>query len=136
MDSSIIVSRVELLRLRLRVAFQLLRILFKKSGSLVESFNLLKEIRQLYYKANGERLITKAAKVSGRYYWRLGSPGFPSKASVRLHENEINRFFPPSPKGLRTLFFAITNKCPLNCEHCFEWNNLNKKEESLTTDED
>ncbi|MBK6364942.1 MAG: radical SAM protein [Saprospiraceae bacterium] len=30
--------------------------------------------------------------------------------------------------------FAITNKCPLHCEHCFEWDNLNK-EEHLTTAE-
>ena len=26
------------------------------------------------------------------------------------------------------MFLAITCKCPLRCEHCFEWDNLNKKE--------
>ena len=30
--------------------------------------------------------------------------------------------------ALNFIFFAVTSKCPLKCEHCFEWDNLNKKE--------
>jgi MoaA/NifB/PqqE/SkfB family radical SAM enzyme len=29
---------------------------------------------------------------------------------------------------MRNVLFAITTKCPLQCEHCFEWNNLNLPE--------
>ena len=37
--------------------------------------------------------------------------------------------FPLAYSGkLSLVFFAITRKCPLQCEHCFEWDNLNKKE--------
>lgn len=79
-------------------------------------------------------MLTKVAKVDGRYYWRLGVPGYPSQALYRLQVNEVNRMFPGQyPIGLRTLFIAITKKCPLQCEHCFEWDNLNK-DDTLTTE--
>ena len=26
------------------------------------------------------------------------------------------------------VFLSVTKKCPLKCEHCFEWDNLNQKE--------
>ncbi|HEV7622321.1 MAG TPA: radical SAM protein, partial [Flavisolibacter sp.] len=29
---------------------------------------------------------------------------------------------------LSFIFLAITRKCPMRCEHCFEWDNLNQKE--------
>jgi len=29
---------------------------------------------------------------------------------------------------LSFVFLAITRKCPMRCEHCFEWDNLNQKE--------
>ena len=38
----------------------------------------------------------------------------------------VNRF--------NNVFFAITKKCALQCEHCFEWENLNKYE-TLSDDE-
>jgi MoaA/NifB/PqqE/SkfB family radical SAM enzyme len=36
--------------------------------------------------------------------------------------------FPGIKEKLSFIFLAITRKCPLRCEHCFEWDNLNKKE--------
>jgi MoaA/NifB/PqqE/SkfB family radical SAM enzyme len=35
---------------------------------------------------------------------------------------------------LSFVFLAITRKCPMRCEHCFEWDNLNQKE-SFTKDD-
>jgi MoaA/NifB/PqqE/SkfB family radical SAM enzyme len=29
---------------------------------------------------------------------------------------------------VKFVFLAITRKCPMRCEHCFEWDNLNQKE--------
>jgi MoaA/NifB/PqqE/SkfB family radical SAM enzyme len=52
-----------------------------------------------------------------------------------MHENEVNRLISGQKKtGLRSLLFAITKKCPLNCEHCFEWDNLNQQEVLSTAD--
>jgi MoaA/NifB/PqqE/SkfB family radical SAM enzyme len=42
------------------------------------------------------------------------------------HNQPVNR--------LQAIQLAITNKCPMQCEHCCEWNNLNR-EETFTTDE-
>ena len=35
---------------------------------------------------------------------------------------------------LHMAFVAITKKCPLACEHCFEWDNLNKREKLSLSD--
>ena len=79
--------------------------------------------------------MSKIAQVDGRTYHRLGSPGFPSVASHRMYDNELSRLLTNNtPKGLRTLIIAITKKCPLNCEHCFEWENLNKEDVMTTSD--
>jgi MoaA/NifB/PqqE/SkfB family radical SAM enzyme len=114
---------------------QLFRIVLKSTCNPIKALKLIQRIREKYLSTFGEPLLTKASKVDHRYYWRLGAPGFPSKASVKMHENEVDRFFPSKTRtGLRTLFIAITKKCPLNCEHCFEWDNLNQ-EDHLTTSE-
>ncbi len=133
--TSIVASGTELRTVKLRVLWQLFRVMLKKSGGFLRALNLIKQIKEKYQRTFGEPLLTKIAKVDGRYFWRLAAPGFPSKASVRMHENEANRFIPnQAPTGLRSLLFAITKKCPMNCEHCFEWDNLKKKEELSTTD--
>ena len=65
----------------------------------------------------------------------MGAPGFPSEASKKMQDKEINRFFFSNPDvGLRTLFFAITKQCTMKCKHCFEWENLNKEDVLSTSD--
>ncbi|HLX93232.1 MAG TPA: radical SAM protein, partial [Puia sp.] len=74
--------------------------------------------------------ISKIYKVSGRYYANLYDPGWPSRSYNTSLKEELKRHaFPLKHTGnLNLVFFAITRKCPLRCEHCFEWDNLNKKE--------
>ena len=133
--STIVRGKWEMLKLKYNVLKQLYSIFFSKTGSVIKALLLIRDIREKYKNTFGEPLLTKAAKVDGRYFWRLGTPGFPSLATKKMHQFEVNRFFPSEKEvGLRTVFFAITNKCPLHCEHCFEWDNLNK-EEHLTTAE-
>ena len=132
--SPIVIDPTELRRLKFHVLAQMYRILGKKTNPL-NALRLIHQFRNKYQSIFGEGLMTKVSKVENRYFWRLGSPGFPSKASLKMHENELNRLFPAESEfGMRTIFLAITNKCPLNCEHCFEWNNLNKKDTLSTND--
>lgn len=134
-SSKIVKGRFEVIWLKLRLLRQLFRITLRKTGSPLAALRMNQRIGKKYQRVFGEPLLTKVAKVDNRYFWRLGAPGFPSKASHRMHENEINRFIPgQSSTGLRSLLFAITKKCPLKCEHCFEWGNLNQKEELSTAD--
>lgn len=121
--------------LRLRVYMQLFRITFRKNGNIFQTIKGIYKTRKKYEAVFGERFLSKVAKIGDRYFWRLAAPGFPSLASRIMQTHEVNRFFPEEPrKGLRSLIFSITNRCTLNCEHCFEWDNLNMGEK-LTTDE-
>jgi MoaA/NifB/PqqE/SkfB family radical SAM enzyme len=63
-----------------------------------------------------------------KFYFNLHIPGFPSKILVKNQLGELNRIRTVhSPANrLRVLFLSITNKCPLQCKHCYEWDNLNK----------
>ena len=119
--------------LKAKVLWQFYRISLELTKSPRRALKLLLELNQKYQKALGQDFLTKVAKVGTRYYWRLGAPGFPSSAANTAYKNELKRFLPNgAPSGLRSLLFAITKQCPLHCEHCFEWDNLNQKEELST----
>tara|TARA_R110000823_G_scaffold315678_2_gene449535 strand:- start:105234 stop:106307 length:1074 start_codon:yes stop_codon:yes gene_type:complete len=70
----------------------------------------------------------KLKKVDGRVYWNLNIPGYPAKRLPSVIKNEINSILSLKTGTVNTLIFALTKKCGLNCAHCFEWNEINKKE--------
>ncbi|PYQ19180.1 MAG: hypothetical protein DMF79_13210 [Acidobacteria bacterium] len=75
------------------------------------------------------RVTAKYARAGGRYFWDLYAPGWPSLAFDRFVERELARAVSsPGSPGLQTLIFAITKRCPLRCEHCCEWDALNRRE--------
>ncbi len=84
----------------------------------------------------GKEKIRRCVKMDGKYYLAMYVPGYPSAIFNRFIQTAFNRIIPHglTVNGLQTIQLAITNKCPLQCEHCFEWNNLNKPE-IFTTDE-
>lgn len=98
-------------------------------GSLRKTIQALRNLKKKSETVNDFPPFLKVAKVSGRYFWRLANPGYPSPAFDRVFFDEVNRVSPyKDSDGLRTLLLGITKKCPLDCEHCFEWKNLNHKE--------
>lgn len=133
--SPILNSTYEKIWLQLRVLNLLFKTSFKIYRNPIKALKLIQGIRDKYGKIFGSTMLNKVTKVDGRYYWRFGDPGFPSGATAKMYENELNRLAPyDAPTGMRTLIIAITKKCPLNCKHCFEWDNLNKKETLKTED--
>ncbi len=70
----------------------------------------------------------KIARAENKYYIHLYSPGWPSNAFNRCINHSFELLSADSPVSLNTLVFAITNKCGFQCEHCAEWDNLNKKD--------
>ncbi len=111
---------------RWRVFLQLFNIISRKDRNVFRVVKGILRVKNKYESIFGEPYLSKVAKISGRYFWRLAAPGFPSKASKIMQTHEVNRFFSGNQrKGLRSLIFCITNQCALNCEHCFEWENLN-----------
>jgi MoaA/NifB/PqqE/SkfB family radical SAM enzyme len=78
----------------------------------------------------GKGKLKKLAFVAGQYYYDLYTPGWPSPAFDRYILGEAARIVPAGGHANRftNIFLAITKKCPLRCEHCFEWDALNGKE--------
>lgn len=119
-------SAIALFRIRLRLAWLALR-------HIPNPLKALRALRQLaktrrYYM--GDYALRKVAKSGGRYFYDLNTPGWPSLAFDQYHLAELNRIepFQEKPLALKVLLLAITKKCALQCEHCFEWDALNGKE--------
>lgn len=93
----------------------------------------VQELRTQYY---GELQVKKVAHVAGRYYREFQTPGWPSPAHTRYLATTLNRLVPfrPDQDTLNMVFLAITKKCPLACEHCFEGEALNQREKLTLPD--
>jgi MoaA/NifB/PqqE/SkfB family radical SAM enzyme len=100
------------------------------------AFRVLKKLMQKRQAVHGNLPIRKYVKSGKYYFWALNAPGWPSGPFRRFIENELNKLQPFRETNgfLQTMIFAVTNKCPLKCEHCFEWKNLDSTE-SLTLDD-
>lgn len=97
---------------------------------------VLRKLESLRRKYMGDYNLTKLVKVDGRYYWDMHAPGWPSRAFTNYNEGEMNRILPFRSKTdyLNSMILAITKKCPLRCQHCYEWDELNKREKLTLND--
>ncbi|MCL6259292.1 radical SAM protein [Aquiflexum sp. TKW24L] len=87
----------------------------------------LQEFKEKAFAKNGRRKFS----VKNKQYWfGLYLPPFPSKNFDRFILTELNRYVPHfTPiNAHQQVNFAISTKCPMRCEHCFEWDNLNLRE--------
>lgn len=112
-----------------QVKWHLFILALKTYRSLTRAVKVLKELDR-FKKLTMGRTNTKIVQVDKKYYYHLYAPAYPSKIFDEYIKGEFDRILPINKKAdaLTFLFFAITKKCPLRCEHCFEWDNLNKKE--------
>ncbi len=95
-----------------------------------EAWTALKGLIRNNLKNNRFRHLTKAVRVEGRTYSMISMPGRPSPGMDALLRNELHRIvpIPGFTRGLILLFLAMTKKCSMRCEHCYEWENLNRKD--------
>lgn len=116
--------------IRLRISWRMFRIALRCYPSLRESIMAFRKLHRFKKRVFGKGFKLQYSKVDGKYYWYQYFPGFPSYALDRHIEMALHHQLPFNKKVNRLLFvfLAITKKCPLRCEHCFEWDNLNQKE--------
>lgn len=128
------VTGLKRLWVALRVRLTILRIAWNCYGSLVKSIRLARKLTAFKKAINGKEGVRRCIKHEGKYYFGLYIPGFPSKTFNRYVQTELNQILPHNKavNHLQVLQLAITNRCPLKCEHCFEWQNLNKPEPFTT----
>lgn len=103
---------------------------FRQYNSPFKVFKVMRKLDFLRKQYMGDYDLKKLFKIHGRYYWDMHAPGWPSKAFDKYNEGEMNRIIPlrPTSDYLNSMIFAITKKCLLNCEHCYEWNDINRQE--------
>jgi MoaA/NifB/PqqE/SkfB family radical SAM enzyme len=111
----------------------LLNLIYYKNP--VKAFRSLNRLRKLRSDLRGNRPAVKYAKTDNKYYFIFNAPGFPSKAFNQYVLNNIKKADEDNDEiNLDTIVFGITKKCGYQCEHCFEWDALNKPE-TLTRDD-
>ncbi|MBC6607866.1 radical SAM protein [Hymenobacter sp. BT188] len=112
-----------------KLVFQYLR----TPARILQAAKQVQLLRTTYY---GEHRVQKIACVAGRYYQEFQKPGWPSAAFNSYIATTLNRLVPfrAEQKTVQMVFLAITKKCPLACEHCFEWDALNQREKLSLSD--
>jgi MoaA/NifB/PqqE/SkfB family radical SAM enzyme len=110
--------------------------LFRNPLEAVSGLHTLLEFQK---SVNGTPVISKFVKNDTLYFWTPEYPGFPSeKFNTLIHsefylsgrkKNDVS----PIPL-LKTVVWAITNRCPFSCSHCYEWENIDKSD-SLNPEE-
>ena len=111
--------------IKLRI-FYFACIILKKPELIWKTFRAILTLRNNVWGGD----LKKLYKVGDKYYFNQYTPGWPSGAYDELIKSELRRHAAPltAKEKLSFVFLAITRKCPMRCEHCFEWDNLNQKE--------
>ena len=95
----------------------------------VSAFKSVKNLKKLRSDFRGKYPVLKYAKTNKKYYFTFNAPGWPSVSFNKYVLNNIKKFNDSSNDvTLDTILFGITKKCGYQCEHCFEWDALNKPE--------
>jgi MoaA/NifB/PqqE/SkfB family radical SAM enzyme len=106
---------------------------YKDPGKAFKALKLLIRKRVAF---SGTPGLPRFFYANGRYFFDPNDPGWPSKSFNRFIINELNNSLPfnNDHSRLTTIIFSITKKCPLRCQHCFEWDRLNNKESLSISD--
>lgn len=118
-------KKIAWMLIKLRI-FYFACIVLKNPATIWRTFTAMLNLRNNVWGGD----LKKMYKIDGRYYFNQYTPGWPSRAYDKLIKSELRRHASPLTvtEKLSFIFLAITRKCPMRCEHCFEWDNLNQKE--------
>ena len=117
--------------IRIRIKLTLLKVIIKCYSNPIDWIQSLGYLIRLRRRFLGNNKVYKMAYANGKYHIGLYTPGWKSKVYEQFIASQLNDFKPITKlkvNRFNNVFFAITKKCALQCEHCFEWENLNKKE--------
>jgi MoaA/NifB/PqqE/SkfB family radical SAM enzyme len=98
---------------------------YKNLSIAVKRIRALAKLKDAY---RGENKLLKYSIAGRRFFFSYNAPGWPSKSFNRYISYQLSQFDADAKTALHTLIFGITKKCGFKCEHCFEWENLNKAE--------
>jgi MoaA/NifB/PqqE/SkfB family radical SAM enzyme len=113
-----------------KLKLTLLKILIEHYSNPVDWIGGLRFLVGLRRRFLGNHRVKKLAYVDGSYYMGAYTPGWDSKLYRQFIASELQGFKPSGAGAFRLnqVFLAVTKKCALRCDHCYEWDNLNKKD--------
>ncbi len=116
--------------LHYRIKLTLLGILISNYRNPLDWVSGINYLIQLRKKFLGDFEIKKMVKVDEKYYMGLYTPGWNDLNYKRFIVSELNYFKPVKQEVQRFnhVHLAITNKCALQCDHCYAWDILNQKD--------
>ena len=114
--------------IKFRMRILILKIILKNFTYPLKSILILKQLLHLRRSILGKHSINKYASVDGNMYCDLYTPAIGTKAFRKFVETEADRIKSIGHKTNRfiNVFISITKSCPLSCEHCFDWESLNR----------
>lgn len=116
-----------LLKVWISIAFRVIR----EYPNPILLWKILDRVRKMKNEFTNNLPTNKLVEVDGRAYISFTYQGFPSAQFYRnilLEARKLTKNDLSSAENIRMVFIAITKKCPLKCEHCYEWDALNKRE--------
>ena len=126
--------RKELIRFRMKMS--IVRIAISSYNNPIDWFRSLRYIVRLKKRINLDKVISKLILFEGKYYSGLYTPswnGFIFRSFITTHLNAYKTVEKGTVNAFNTVYLALTKKCILQCEHCYEGDSLNQKD-SLSTD--
>ncbi len=118
------------LSVRIWVNLHVVFLAFQAYGSIRKTKDAVRQFKEFKKKAFGRNGRRKFSERNNQYWFGLYIPPFPSLNFDKYVLTEMNRYVPHSlpVNAYQQVNFAITTRCPMRCEHCFEWDNLNLHE--------
>ncbi|NOR74268.1 MAG: radical SAM protein, partial [Draconibacterium sp.] len=118
---------------RKRLVLLLLWQVLKKSGNPWKTFREVKKIRKFRASLHGNQKILKFVRSESQYFWAPENYGFPSNNLKNFIQQEFLRNSKTEYSELsripqQTIIWGITNRCPLSCKHCYDWDNIDVKD--------
>ncbi len=130
--NGIFISGFWLFVIRFAMRLRILRLIIRSYPIPNDWINALKYLIVLRKNILGTPKIKKLAKVKGKYYMGIYTSSWFSKEFDQFILSHLNDYKPIKRPSNRfdMVFIAVTDKCPLRCEHCYNWNKLNGKAQS------
>jgi MoaA/NifB/PqqE/SkfB family radical SAM enzyme len=112
--------------IRVGIKLTILKLSVKEFINPIIAFKVLRQLINKKQKIIGNASNPRFIKSGSKYYWTTDFPGWPSKTFNIYIKKEFYRVRSEKQnnKLVQTIIFAITNRCHLRCEHCFEWDRL------------
>jgi hypothetical protein len=113
--------------IRRRVLLFIISEAFKFFRNPLVAISEMKKLRDLRKRVHGNIVISKYVKSGNKFFWNTDYCGYPSENLKRAINSEFLKNTGTYINGLnnhpqlQTLIWGITNRCPLSCKHCYEW---------------